>query len=165
MMLFNVVFTCKLDCSVDLIELKNIIPRGNVKNRPTMMVLRFEKATLLIYESGSVVINGSTNVSTAISTMNSFCMMTGYKYSSIRSSSRTVVHQLPFKVDLNRLKMMKKFIMYEAEIFPKATFKLNDINCNLFHTGKVVMMGNHTLNEFEICTSLLEQFVPIECHK
>ena len=65
--------------------------------------------------------------------------------SNIELQSQTYVGKLPHEIDLDKMDIG----LYEPELFAARTIRINNVMINLFHNGKVVVMGKN-FNESDI---------------
>lgn len=147
----NIIFKYKLDRRVNLREVYDKFANsGKMKFyhwKPRMLRVK-DGANAMIFQSGSVIVNGVTNVHDADKSMEFVKLITDSQIIDFSFVSRTVVGDLKHKVRLYDFAKFNK-VEYEPEIFPKARLVINKINVDVYHTGKIVMMGQASFKEME----------------
>lgn len=136
-----------------------------------MLQLKATDGTMMIFASGSVVVNGFTqkrDLQKALVQLSDLLGLSPATPVIIRTITTSA--KIPYRLDLSALynELIHsskphgfKEIFYEFELFPKLTCKSAQITLNIFHTGSVIMMGGKNIVQFSTALSKFVKFVAI----
>lgn len=143
----NLVASGKFQRTFDLCKIKKDLQSENVTIyfRPQMLVIRND-GTVMLFKSGSIIINGVKSIEDANRLLIWFCYKQNLPVININICTITAVAHLNKTVRLDVLGALKQ-ISYEPEIFPNAVIIINRIKIHIFHTGSLIFMGGKRLDD------------------
>lgn len=120
-----------------------------VGTRPNQVTIKLSSCTLVVFRTGSCRIMGCKQPLTTLDDI-------PYRVCIDRIQSVTVTANIGTSVILRNL----KGVVYEPELFPAARIKkFNPLCVNLFHSGKVVILGLKDLAYHEQVDCILSYIV------
>lgn len=119
------------DILTNAYKLRQLFPNyKRVSPRPNMMVYKANGNTLLVFQSGKARLLGKVD--------NQADVLKKIQFRNITVSTMTIIYDFKQNFDLGTLPPQ---IQWDPELFNAAFYKFKKIHLNIFHTGKIVILG------------------------
>lgn len=138
------------------VQFKDLIKFGDrfYSHRPHMIKYQKDGITLLIFTSLKFRLMGKGCCHIQV-LKNFLHSLPWYSQIGPLTNSMTIVHQLPIQ-HINLYNLNKKYFQVELELFPAAKLLHSGReHVNIFHTGKIIMVGVRNVNNVTPLIELL----------